>query len=388
MKRSCNILVIADHFLPGYLGGGPIRTLANMRTQLSGQVTLSVFTRDRDLGAEAPYPEIETNRWLETPDGLVFYACKRTFGPKGLRHALKTREFDAIYINSFFSARASILIYLDLRRRGVRLPLLLAPRGEFSPGALAVKRRKKKAYLALSRLLVLYRDIFWHASTEFEAEHILSKFPSASGRIHIAADPVIAQPLLWTQDVATKKPGHLRIAFISRISPMKNLDGLLALLSRVRASVDLDVFGPIEDIAYWAACEKRIATLPDHIKVRSHGAITTDAVLATFARFDLFVFPTHGENFGHVIFESLCAGTPVLISDQTPWQPDKAGAVTVLPIGDDAGWRHAIENAAERSPAAQAVLRLSAHDYAVQYASNVDSRQANLKMFRAMLGNI
>ena len=34
----------------------------------------------------------------------------------------------------------------------------------------------------------------------------------------------------------------------------------------------------------------------------------------------LFTLPTLGENFGHAIFESLAAGRPVLVSDQTPWQ--------------------------------------------------------------------
>lgn len=379
------ILTITDYFLPGYLGGGPIRTLANMRVQLAGKVALPVFTRDRDLGMQVPYPGIGSNQWVDTPEGPVFYACPRTFGPSGLRRALAAQRVDAIYLNSFFSPRASILINLDLRRRGVRLPLLLAPRGEFSPGALAVKRRKKRAFLALSRRLGLYRDIAWHASSPLEAEDILRQFPDARDRIHIAADPVIATPPLPAPDVAPKKPGHLRIAFISRISPKKNLDGLLGVLHHVRASVDLNIFGPVEDAAYWAICEKRIATLPAHITVRMHGALPPDAVSPTFARHDLFAFPTQGENFGHVIFEALRAGTPVLISDQTPWRPDDVGAVTTLPLNDEAGWHRAIEDAATRTEAAQARLRAAASSYATRYASTEGSLQDNLMMFRALV---
>jgi glycosyltransferase involved in cell wall biosynthesis len=37
-------------------------------------------------------------------------------------------------------------------------------------------------------------------------------------------------------------------------------------------------------------------------------------------RYHLFVLPTLGENYGHVIYEALSAGDPVLISDQTPWR--------------------------------------------------------------------
>lgn len=378
------ILTITDYFLPGYLGGGPIRTLANMRAQLAGQVTLAIFTRDRDLGAQEPYPGIQQNQWVETPDGPVFYACPRTFGPRGLREALAVRAFDAVYLNSFFSAPASILVNIDLRRRGVRLPILLAPRGEFSPGALAVKKAKKRAFLGLSRHLGLYRDVAWHASTAMEADDILQQFPHARGRIHIAADPVIARPPGAMPEVAPKQPGHLRLAFISRISPMKNLDSLLTVLSRVRAPVDFDVFGPVEDASYWAACEKKIATLPRHIRVRALGVIAPDTVSNTFARYDLFAFPTRGENFGHVIFEALRGGTPVLLSDQTPWRPNDAGALKVLPLADIAGWCRAIQDAASRTETAQAPLRAAARDYAARYAATDGSFQANLTMFHSL----
>ena len=37
-----------------------------------------------------------------------------------------------------------------------------------------------------------------------------------------------------------------------------------------------------------------------------------------FQEYDLLFLPTKGENFGHVILESMSAGTPVLISDTTP----------------------------------------------------------------------
>lgn len=38
------------------------------------------------------------------------------------------------------------------------------------------------------------------------------------------------------------------------------------------------------------------------------------------ADYHLFVLLTAGENFGNSIFEALHAGTPVLISDKTPWR--------------------------------------------------------------------
>lgn len=387
MKTICNVVCVTDYFLPGYLGGGPIRTLDNMRTQLAGQVTLAVFTRDRDLGAQAPYPDIATNEWVETPDGPVFYACPRTFGPKGFREALAARTFDAIYLNSFFSPRASILLYLDLLWRGFRLPILLAPRGEFSSGALAVKPRRKKLFLKMSRVFGLYKDLYWHASTQIEASHILRQFPESKSRIHVAPDPILIDATEETAPGSLKVQGNLKIAFISRISPKKNLDGLLKVLSSVEASIELNIFGPVEDEAYWRRCEAIIASLPSNIRVKPHGAVAPDEVSATFARHDLFAFPTHGENFGHVIFEALRAGTPVLISDQTPWHADEAGAVTDVPLSDTATWCNAIERAAGRTAGEQEKVRRATLDYAVRYASEVGSLEANLEMFRALVSS-
>lgn len=385
MTNTINILTTTDYFLPGFNGGGPVRTLDNMRRQLSGEVTLSIFTRDRDLGADCPYPGVERNQWVETPEGPVFYACPQTFGPQGVRLALAARPVDALYLNSFFSPRSSILLYLAIRRLTPRLPILLAPRGEFSAGAMAIKRTKKQAFLSTARMLGLYRDVFWHASTGLEARDILRQFPRAEGRIHIAPDPVIANVPAEAENRAAKRAGHLRIVFISRISPKKNLDGLLKILGRVRAPVELDIFGPVEDEAYWCQCERKIASLADNIRVTSYGPIVPDAVSPTFARYDLFAFPTRGENFGHVIFEALRAGTPILLSDQTPWRPDASGALTALPLGDEDGWCHAIEQAATRTQGEQSRLRAAAFDYASRYATTDGSARANREMFYALL---
>ena len=39
-----------------------------------------------------------------------------------------------------------------------------------------------------------------------------------------------------------------------------------------------------------------------------------------FGNNDFLILPTKGENFGHVIAESLSASLPVIISQNTPWR--------------------------------------------------------------------
>ena len=379
------VLCVSDYFLPGFLAGGPITTLVNMRKQLAGQVTFSIFTRDRDLGSDIKYENIDTNRWLETPDGPVYYATPNTFGSYGLRKALATREFDIIYFNSFFSPHASILPYLTVRGHLPKRRMLIAPRGEFSLGALAAKKHKKLAFMSLVRLLGLYRDVLWHASTPMEARDILRQFPNAADRILVAADPVLASPPNANTLRMNKLVGRLRICFISRISPMKNLDGLIRMLFSMPVPIELDIFGPIEDNAYWQLCQQGLAMLPENIQTRMHGPIDPAMVSDTFLQYDLFAFPTHGENFGHVIYESLRAGTPVLISDQTPWKSDESGAVTALAIDDESGWRSAILKAAMRTPEEHERVCSAALDYANRYANKTGSLTENLEMFRKVL---
>jgi glycosyltransferase involved in cell wall biosynthesis len=378
------VLCLADYYLPGYKGGGPIRTIANMCDALSSHVEFWIFTRDRDLCSDVPYTGIQVNSWNIINNTHVYYASPYLFNSTGLIKAIEAREFDFIYLNGFFSYSASISMYLNWKFGKIpALYALIAPRGEFSKGALAFKRFKKRVFLAVSRLLGFYKDVYWHASTEVEAADILEVFPGVGDKIHTAPDLVTIGDDIFsecTEDI--KRENEFQIVFISRISPKKNLDGLLEILSGVNCAVKLDIFGPVEDQNYWRHCQTIGNSLPKNITITYCGTLKPDEVSNIFSNYDLFVFPTHGENFGHVIFESLRVGTPVLVSDQTPWQHQSSGAITVLPLESTDAWISAIETAAGRKPDQRRKMRLAAVQYAKCYMAATDSLSANLKMFR------
>lgn len=55
-----------------------------------------------------------------------------------------------------------------------------------------------------------------------------------------------------TQSNTSKESGSLHLVFLSRISEKKNLLFLLRVLAHnSELSVQLDIYGPIEDKAYW-----------------------------------------------------------------------------------------------------------------------------------------
>ena len=162
---------------------------------------------------------------------------------------------------------------------------------------------------------------------------------------------------------------------------MKNLDYALSLLARVSVPCRFDIFGPLEDAATWQRCLALIDTLPPHIEARHAGLLSQNEVFAAMARYDLLLLPTLGENFGHAILEALAAGTPVLISDRTPWralQDKQAG--WDLPLDEPGAFIDAIEEASRWSPERRDQMRAGARALAesVSGASQADRLAASL----------
>ena len=164
-------------------------------------------------------------------------------------------------------------------------------------------------------------QILFHATAETERTEIKTSLGHAVD-VHVAANltakhVAAPRPKNWAKEAAN---GPLKIAFLSRIHPKKNLDYLLACLCQFHHPAELAIYGPIDDQAYWEACQRHIAKMPTHISASYHGAIEHDEVMSELSVHHLFFFPTKGENFGHVIHEAVQAGCVILISDKTPWQ--------------------------------------------------------------------
>lgn len=316
MSRT-RLLALLDYYLPGFKSGGPLRTVANMVARLGRQLDFHIVTRDRDATDTAPYPGIQAGAWNEVAGAQVFYAPPGQLTARDLRLRVAEVAPDVIYLNSFFSTLTINMLALRRARLIPPVPVVLAPRGEFSAGALRLKAAKKQAYIATARALGLYNGLVWQASAEDEAADIRR----VMGALNVQVAPDIPAPLAAAQPpVPTKAPGRLRLVFLSRIAEKKNLHFLIELLPLLRAeTVELMIYGPIREPDYWARCEAMIARLPAHVTARYGGPVEHAGVAAALAEAHAFVLPTLGENFGHAILEALAVGRPILISDQTPW---------------------------------------------------------------------
>jgi len=387
MKRPA-ILVLLGHYLPGYKSGGPLRSIVNLVDSLSDEFDFRILCADRDLGEAEPYRGIVPGRWTPVGRASVHYTPPTSQTLSGLARIIRETRHDLLYLNSFFSPRFTILP-LAARRLDLipRRPLVIAPRGEFSPNALALKRAKKRAYMAFAKATGALSDAMWQVSSEREAADTRMALGPSVRDIRVAMDlpaPLPAKP----PPHAPRAPGEpLRVAFLSRISPMKNLDYALKALSQVAAPVSFSIYGPPEDAAYRAECERLAAQLPSHIAVEWRGAVDPADVSRVVAGYDLFFLPTRGENFGHVIAEALGAGTPVLISDATPWRGlAESGVGQDLPLAEPSAFTAAIARAAATTAQEAAGQRARAFAYARQRQQGGADIEANRRLFAAALG--
>ena len=380
---TVRVLAVLEAYLPGSLGGGPIRSVANLVDRLGDGFEWHIITRDRDFHQRVPYEGVAFDRWTQVGNARVFYASPAMASPPRLLALVRATPHDVVYLNSFFSPRYSVLLVLARRlglipRRGV----LVAPRGEFSGGAFGLKSWKKKPFVWLARRFGAYRDVDWHVSTEHEAADIGRVMGVPTASIHVARN--LAAAALAADVPPSPRAGdrRLRIVFLSRIARMKNLDFALRVLARLREPAVFTIHGPLEDAGYWQECERLIAELPAGVSVEYRGVVAARDVIAELSRHDLLLLPSRGENFGHVLVEAWQAGLPVLTSDRTPWRElEQAGVGWALDLERPQAFVDAIAQVAALAPAERDALRARCAAFGRRFAHDEAATASNRAMF-------
>lgn len=385
---NLTVLCFVSCYLPGFRSGGPLRTISNFVDQLGDEFDIRIVTRDRDAFDTEPYSSVQIDAWNKVGKAQVFYASKKTINLGCIAKLMRETAHDVLYLNSFFAVCFTTLPLLA-RRLGwaPKMPCVIAPRGEFSQGAIALKARKKRLYMRVTRMIGLYAGLHWQVSSGFEVSDVERELGSLATSISVAPNlpPAIEAEGLQAMSYRHRSDGPLRLIFLSRISPKKNLDFLLESLGRVSAPIELLIYGPIGESGYWRQCQTLISRLPANIHVDYRGEVIPVDVPKAFASADLFVFPTRGENYGHVVLESLATGTAVLISGGTPWQASEDKAVDVLSLKNPQEWVNAIECWAGFDRKQFAQMRAAALSYAQGYLETSTALEDNRTLFNKMV---
>lgn len=315
MKKR--VLILNGQYAPGYKGGGPIQSCINMVENLYNQFDFYVLCADRDYKETVSYSGVKINQWNEVGHAKVYYLSPDKQDLREFEEAINSIDYDVMYLNGFFSPIFTIRP-LILRRLGKlkEKPVILTPRGDFTGGC-ENKKLKKYSYIYLVKLLGLYSGLLWHATSDIEERDIKQKFEKAN----VFTVPNLPAKFAPKKPCIFKKTGELRLVFVSRIFPKKNIKYALEVLSKItEGNVVFDIYGPMEDKGYWAECEELVKKMPSNVKVKYCGEAEHKDVPHIFERYHAFFFPTLGENYGHVIVEAMMNNCLCILSKGvTPW---------------------------------------------------------------------
>ena len=299
------ILIFTQYFTPAFKAGGPITSIANIISKVEDD--FKVIARGHDLNDPKPL-DVELNCW--TNSSKNWYVSNGISAFLSFYKELKKQQKHIFYINGLFDWKLNLLPILCAKK------IIISPRGMLQKGALANGSIKKGFYLAILRVLLRGKDLKWHATDEVEAADIKLLF----GKQDVAVIPNLIKQVQAVELQSKKQVGHLNLVYYSLLSEKKNLLFLLQLLESINCSFQLNVYGPDKDPVYAEKCKQMVrssAMLASNVIF--HGALQPTEFEKLANRFDYFVLPTLGENYGHAIVESLALGLPVLISDKTPW---------------------------------------------------------------------
>lgn len=311
------ILLVLGYFEPSF-HGGISRTIQNLLSETSHKFEFEIITRDRDSKKDKPYEGIVSNKWNKNKKTNIFYADETKLTLRKIISILSKKNYNIIHLNSMFDV-LSIKFLILLRFKKIKnCKVILSPRGEFGDASFRIRKFKKVIYLFVMKKLGFFDDIIWHASTVIEKKEIKSYINNKKFQCLIAND--ISTKVIVNHQSTNKYYSKISIIHLSSISPEKNLLYALNILKKVKRELRFDIYGPIIDHEYWRKCQKVIKILPKNIELKYFGFIEEKKVLSVFCNYDLLFLPTGGENFGHVIAESLSVGTKVLISNKTQWK--------------------------------------------------------------------
>ncbi len=247
------------------------------------------------------------------------------------------------------------------------IPCMFSVHGMTEPWALAHKALKKKVAWHLYQRHILNRASALHATSAREAENLKRLGLTASvalipwgvelaeargqgaedrrsgGQGEEGSD----QGLVGETPTLLERKTAL---FVGRIYPVKGLPLLVEAWAKVRpAGWKLMIVGP-DEAGHRGELEAMVtqAQLGDAIEFT--GGLSGDALQKVYREADLFILPSHTENFGMVVGEAMSHGLPVITTHGAPWkllEDERCG--WWVPVSVE-GIAAALDDASRRSP--------------------------------------
>jgi len=305
-----SVLFVAGFYYPSQIGG-PCNSFYWLAKALGrAKVDVSVVAMSEGIATDA----VIFDFWNETEYGKVKYVKTKfsNYSIKYIWSAIRQiHNVDVVHINSFFSL-ASFIIGLMTIIGGK--PLIWSPRGEFAPIALQYKSGLKKIILNIAKKF--HHRFVFHATSNIETDNIKCIFGTNASIIELPNYIELPPPTEIVKDNF--------LIYVGRIHPIKALENLIQACSMSKlfrnSNTNLLIVGDNNnEYAKYLVNEviklnlgNKILFVPHISNVEQKNSLLSRA---------LFCFlPSHSENFGNVVVESLSNNTPVVASWGTPWK--------------------------------------------------------------------
>ncbi|MCG9793521.1 glycosyltransferase [Flavobacterium algicola] len=289
------------HFIAGIdtTGGGTTEFMRLLSNALKGEIELIIAT-----GASPNPIKLDDIKVSFFKFGLK----QLPFLNKQFTAFIQQEKPDLVHINGIWSPENSIF-QAAAQKLGIKV--ILSPHGMLEPWIMNNNPWKKKVAMVLYQRKAIRNADYLHATAAMEEKSI-----RGLGFIN----PLVTIPnFIDASEIKEVKVkyGSKKIIFISRIHPKKGIELLLEAWSTLDTlGWSLEIAGN-GDQSYIDDLKKYLIDLDNvHFVGPQYGEKKWEFIKSA----DVMVLPTHSENFGIVVAESLAVGIPVLTTKGTPWE--------------------------------------------------------------------
>ena len=260
-------------------------------------------------------PGFRLNSWHENESGRVIYVRTRNVNFPISQTLYSLRHFhrsDIVHASSIFYPTAFVTA---IAARMLGKKTIWSVHGELDPHALNHSRGRKAPILRLIRWLMGNYAVF-HSTCDEETKYVRDAF---GDDVRVVQIPNYME----MPELVERHPGRY-LLYIGRIHPKKGLENLFTALSQsepfLRSDVVLKIAGKGWQAGYEDSLRAMVTSLKMDHKIEFVGHIEGSAKEQLLADAMWTVMPSHTENFGLVVLESLAQNTPVIASKGTPWE--------------------------------------------------------------------
>ena len=323
MTNPCrgSVVHVIGKFSPEH--GGPVVSLRNYAMGQAGAGwSVSVYTLDG-------YPGCSPAIRLATPVtqfvGKVGWPSRLGRSAE-LRADLRLAGVANVYHFHGLWLRAMFYGYEVARAAGK--PYLIEVNGALDPLELATKAWRKRLAGWWFQNRMLREASCIHVNSVREARHVRALGFTAPIAVISAGFNVAESDALLEQAQSAEPPwarplqGRRVLLYLARIHEAKGIDDLLAAwveLSGDHPDWDLLIVGPGEPSEVGTR-KAQVAAAGLNERCVWAGMVSDVERAWAYSRAELYVLPSHKENFGNTVQEALGYGTPVLTTTQTPWK--------------------------------------------------------------------